>query len=149
MLDYYRLPADFPGMANRPKTVNPFARIRHVEQAIFSHFNDQRFVPFLALHEFEAWVFWCPLTLPEVMTEPKKQPRFAAACKGFQTPEQINERPGHNPAALITSIFPAYRKVLHGPTATERIGLPLIRSRCKHFHEWLGRVEAFAQHSQS
>jgi hypothetical protein len=145
MLDYYRLPNSFPGMNDRPAPVTLFARIEHVEQALFTHFNDVRFLPFLALHEFEAWVFSCPSTLPEVMTEPKKQPLFAAVCNSVETPEQINESPGHNPAARIESIFPAYRKVLHGPTAAERIGLSLIRDQCAHFNEWLGRLEAFAR----
>ena len=144
MLDYYRLPADFPGMDDRPPPIDHFTRVRHVEQALSTYFDDARFLPFLALHEFEAWVFSCPSTLPDVMTEPVKQPQFASICNGVQTPEQINERPGHNPAARIASIFPAYRKVLHGSTATARIGLPLIRNRCDHFSNWLSRLEEFA-----
>ena len=140
--DYYRLPADFPGMASRPQPVDLFRRVRHVEQAIEAHFNDRRLLSFLALHEFEAWVFSCPDTLPNVMAEPAKQPQFAGVCNGVQTPEQINERPGQNPAARITAIFPAYRKTLHGPTAARRIGLQLIRDRCPHFAAWLDRLEA-------
>ena len=143
MLDYYRLPDDFPGMNDRPAR-SSLRRAEHVERAPFSHFNDWRFVPFLALHEFEAWIFSCPSTLPDVMTEPAKQSAFAAICDGVETPEWINERPGQNPAARIESIFPAY-EVLHGSTAAERIGLPLIRNRCKHFDDWLGQLEAFAR----
>ena len=144
MLDYYRLPNDFPGMSTRPVPVDLFTRIMHVESALANYFSDGRFLPFLALHEFEAWVFSCPKTLPGVMAEPLKQTQFAAVCDGLQTPEQINERPGHNPAARIEGIFPTYRKPLHGPTATQRIGLQLIRDRCPHFNQWLGQLEAFA-----
>jgi hypothetical protein len=145
MLDYYRLPIDFPGMADRPVPTGLFDRVKHVERAIADHFSDGHFLPFLALHEFEAWVFSCPATLPEVLAEPEKQPRFAVVCNSVPTPEQLNERPGFNPAARIESIFPAYRKALHGPTATERIGVTLIRERCPHFNEWLGMLEAFAR----
>jgi hypothetical protein len=145
MLDYYRLPNDFPGMDDRPAQSNLVARVRHVEQALATHFHDERFLPFLALHEFEAWIFSCPSTLPEVMAEPVKQPEFAAICNCVETPEKINERPGHNPAARIESIFPAYRKALHGPTAALRIGIRLIRERCPHFDEWLVRLEEFAR----
>jgi hypothetical protein len=144
MLDYYRLPVDFPGMDTRPHTLEPLTRVRHVEQAIAIHFKDGRLLPFLALHEFEAWVFSCPNTLPNVMAEPAKQPQFAGVCASLQTPEEINERPGHNPAARIEVIFPAYRKMLHGPTATHRIGLQAIRDRCPHFAAWLERLEAYA-----
>ncbi|MGF1634396.1 MAG: DUF4276 family protein [Phycisphaerae bacterium] len=118
--------------------------MRHVEQAIEAHFNDRRMLPFLALHEFEAWVFSCADTLPNVMAEPAKQPQFAGVCGIVETPEQINDRPGHNPAARIKKIFPAYQKTLHGPTATRRIGLRLIRDRCRHFAAWLDQLEAYA-----
>jgi hypothetical protein len=144
MLDYYRLPGDFPGMSTRLATADPFTRVNHVEAALSQYFNDGRFLSFLSLHEFEAWIFSCPNTLPNVMTQPELQPQFASVCNTVQTPEQINERPGHNPAARIESIFPAYRKALHGPTATERIGLQRIRERCPHFNAWLAKLEAFA-----
>jgi hypothetical protein len=144
MLDYYRLPKDFPGMSDRPAPIDLFRRVLHVERALFDHFKDSRFLPFLALHEFEAWIFSCPSTLPEVMVESEGEAEFAAICNSATTPEHINEKPGQNPASRIESIFPSYRKVLHGPTATDRIGLPLIRSRCEHFHGWLGQLEKFA-----
>jgi hypothetical protein len=144
MLDYYRLPDDFPGMADRPIPVDLFTRIRHVEEAITHHFHDGRLHPFLALHEFEAWVFSCPTTLPQVMSDVAKQSQFASVCNLYQTPEQINERLGYNPAARIVTLFPAYRKTLHGPTAANRIGVQLIRERCPHFHEWLTKLETYA-----
>jgi len=144
LLDYYRLPSDFPGMTTRPAPLDLFTRVTHVEAALGNAFNDARFLPFLSLHELEAWVFSCPDTLPSVMTQPRQQPMFAAACNGVKTPEQINERPGQNPAAVIGSIFSGYQKVLHGPTALERIGLERIRDRCPHFNEWIKRLEAFA-----
>jgi hypothetical protein len=134
-------------MGDRPALIDLFARIGHVEQALSRHFDDGRFIPFLALHEFEAWIFSCPSTLPDVMTDSGRQPQFASICSSVQTPEQINERPGQNPTARIDSIFPAYRKVLHGPVATERIGLPRIRDCCKHFGMWLSQLEAFAVRS--
>ena len=145
MLDYYRLPNDFPGMNDRPPAIDRFTRVNHVELALYKHFSDGRFLPFLALHEFEAWVFSNDSALPEVMTEPAKRSQFALICNSVETPEDINERPGHNPAAKIESLFPSYRKVLHGPTATERIGLALIRNRCPHFNDWVSRLEAFAR----
>ena len=45
MLDYYGLPDDFPGMNDRPAPIDLFARVRHVEQALFKHFDDGRFFP--------------------------------------------------------------------------------------------------------
>jgi hypothetical protein len=116
-----------------------------VERAIAEHFGSpQNFMPFLALHEFEAWLFSSPDELPRVMTESRKQAQFAAICNSVPTPEEINERPKFAPSKRIEALFPAYKKTLHGPTAAGRIGLDRIRAQCPHFDGWIGRLEAFA-----
>jgi hypothetical protein len=144
MLDYYALPSTFPGMKTRPKGT-AVQRVIYVERAIAEHFGSPRnFMPFLALHEFEAWLFSSPDELPRVMTDSRKQPQFAAICDSVATPEEINERPKFAPSKRIEALFPAYKKTLHGPTAAARIGLDRIRARCPHFDGWVRRLEAFA-----
>jgi hypothetical protein len=145
MLDYYGLPSDFPGMSSRPINRSPLQRVQHVESAIAREFgNPPNFLPFLALHEFEAWLFASPSELPRVMTKPEKQQEFAAIRSSVPTPEDINERPKYAPSKRIETLFPAYKKTLHGPTVVGRIGLHRIRSECPHFQQWVERLEAFA-----
>ena len=145
LLDYYRLPLDFPGMSTRPLDGTAIDRARHVEIALSAHFDSPiNFIPFLALHEFEAWLFASPDELPKVMTESHKQARFYAIRESVATPEDINERPEFAPSKQIEALFPAYKKPLHGPNAIARIGLARIRSECPHFHEWMQQLEAFA-----
>lgn len=145
MLDYYRLPGDFPGMGTRPMNGTPLQRVVHIENAVAQHFgNPPNFRPFLALHEFEAWLFASPDELPRVMTETTKQPAFAAIRDSVTTPEEINERPQHAPSKRIETLFPAYKKTLHGPITAGRIGLAQIRAECPHFNEWMGALETFA-----
>lgn len=144
MLDYYRLPTDFPCMATRPEG-SPLVRVRHVEAALWRHFGGQRdFLPYLALHEFEALLFSSIDELPKTLVAPAKAEGFAAIRKGFVTPEDINERPGHGPSDRILALFPGYRKRLHGPATARRIGLDKLRSECTHFNDWLAALEAFA-----
>jgi hypothetical protein len=144
MLDYYALPVTFPGMKTRPQG-SAVQRVSYVEHAIAQHFGSpEHFMPFLTLHEFEAWLFSSPDELPRVMTESRKQPQFAAICNSVATPEEINERPQFAPSKRIEALFPAYKKTLHGPTTAARIGLDRIRARCPHFDGWIGRLEAFA-----
>jgi hypothetical protein len=146
MLDYYGLPTDFPGMATRPAAATAAQRVEHVEAAVRQAFGDPpNFLPFLALHEFEAWLFASATELPRVMTENEKQPQFAAIRAAVTTPEEINERPQFSPSKRIETLFPSYKKTLHGPTAAGRIGLDQIRAECPHFHQWIGRLEAFAE----
>jgi hypothetical protein len=60
-------------------------------------------------------------------------------------PEEIDEGPNTHPAARIRRHFPGYRKTLHGPLVSERIGLDVIRRKCLHFDGWLRRIEALCQ----
>jgi hypothetical protein len=142
LLDYYRLPSDFPGMDSRPQRGTPWQRVGHVETAIAQHFGSPpTFIPFLMLHEFEAWLFSSGEELPRVLHEPQKQPEFEAVRAGVATPEEINERPEFAPSKRIEAMFPAYRKTLHGPTTAGRIGLEKIRAECPHFNEWMSKLE--------
>jgi hypothetical protein len=145
LLDYYRLPTDFPGMATRPANGTPSQRVEHVETEVAVSFGSPaNLLPFLALHEFEAWLFSSPSELPRVMTEGHKEPDFAAIRQAVATPEEIDECPAYAPSKRIEALFPAYKKTLHGPTTAGRIGLERIRAECPHFHQWMGRLEAFA-----
>jgi len=146
MLDYYGVPLDFPGMESRPLHGTPVQRVTHVEQAIAQALaSPPAFLPFLALHEFEAWLFSSPTELPRTLAERGRQREFAAIRAAVATPEDINERPASAPSKRITELFPAYRKTLHGPTAAGRIGLDLIRRECPHFNHWMNNLEAFGK----
>lgn len=59
MLDYYGLPEDFPGLAGRPSGTC-YQRVEHVERAFQADIAHPRFLPYLALHEFEALLFTEP-----------------------------------------------------------------------------------------
>jgi hypothetical protein len=145
MLDYYGLPSDFPGMKTRPPNGSPMQRVLHVEKAIAQHFGMRpNFLPFLALHEFEAWLFSSSIEIPRTLNEPGKQPLFEAVRAGVATPEEIDERPQSAPSKQIAAIFPAYKKTLHGPMVAARIGLQRIRAECPHFNDWIEKLEAFA-----
>jgi hypothetical protein len=144
LLDYYGLPSDIPGMSTRPNGT-PRQRVEHVEHAIRDYFGaPANFVPFLALHEYEAWLFASPDVLSRVMMAPEKQPEVEAIRRSVSTPEEINDDPQRAPSKRIQKLFPAFRKLLHGPVTAEQIGLERIRSECPHFDQWLSVLERFA-----
>jgi hypothetical protein len=144
LIDYYGLPADFPGMETRPNS-SPQDRVLHVEKSIFADCGSpQNFRPFLALHEFESWLFSSREELSQTMTQPEKAPLIAAIRDAFETPEDINEDPATAPSKRIQEVFPEYKKTLHGPLAAGRIGIAAIRGECAHFDEWVSELEIFA-----
>jgi len=141
MLDYYGLPTDFPGMSTRPNGT-PRQRVQHVERAIRDYFGSPgNFIPFLALHEYEAWLFASADALPGVMNDPAKQADIEGIRHTVSTPEDINDDPESAPSKRIRKLFPAYQKVAHGTIAAGRIGLERIRAECPHFNDWLTELE--------
>jgi hypothetical protein len=145
LFDYYGLPTDFPGMANRPAGA-PKDRVDHVEAAWATSVGDVRFVPHLMLHEFEAWLYAEPSCLAPWMFDDdvKVIPTIAAVAARHQTPEDIDEGPQTTPSKRLLNAFTGYQKTLHGPLAVSAIGIDRIRAVCPHFAEWLGRLEAVA-----
>ena len=131
-------------MSDRPPG-SPLTRVQHVEQAIHSDLGaSPRFLPFLALHEFEAWLFSSHDELPRTVSVAEKQPDFQAIRDAVDTPEDINDGPTTAPSKRIEALFPTYRKTLHGPLTAQRIGLARIREECPHVETWFRQMEAFA-----
>lgn len=151
MLDYQGLGSDFPGRKD-PKGVAPSARAHGVEEAMRNDVPDPRYLPHLALHEFEAMLFVQPEAIAEVLQEPRlTAPLQAVRAQYPATPEEINDSPATSPSARIESLCERiagsariFRKRTHGPIIAGRIGLPSIRAGCPHFDAWLRKMEAIA-----
>jgi hypothetical protein len=141
MLDFYGLPEDFPGASTRPAGTC-YERVEHVERAFAADLLHPRFLPYLALHEFEALLFTdlarCALAFSDV---PEVIPALQKHRDSVKSPEEINEGPKTAPSKRILEAYPAYQKTLHGPLAVLEIGLAPLRAACPHFNQWVSRLE--------
>ena len=141
MIDYYGLPDDFPGKQGLSGRTS-HERAKELEVALDLHFNaGPRFAAYLMIHEFEAFLFCRPAVLAEVMNAPSSHQQLQAIRNGFPSPEDINDNPITAPSARVLNVFPGYRKRLHGPLTTSRIGLDAMRQQCTHFNQWVSRLE--------
>ncbi|WP_447971951.1 DUF4276 family protein [Nitrospira sp. Kam-Ns4a] len=141
MIDYYGLPNNFPGKQNLQGT-NSLERARELEAALEKHLNaGNRFAAYFMIHEFEALLFSNPGVVADVMNAPETRTCLEEIRNGFPTPEDIDDDPQTTPSARLLAMFPRYRKRLHGPLATGRIGLATMRRACRHFDEWVGKLE--------
>lgn len=138
-IDYYGLPSDFPGLKTA-SFADPYKRVQHVEQALFDTFNNHRFLPFVMLHEFEAFCFVDPCVTAEFMDSVDKAVMLTEACSHASGPEKINQGPDTNPASRMKSAFPLYSKVNDGVDITELIGVDKLRDACPHFNHWLSQI---------
>lgn len=136
LLDYYGLPADTPGMSNRPGG-SAAQQVQHVERSMGEAVGHPRFLPNLVIHETEAWVFAAAEQLAywidddAVGVELKKQADEAGG------PELVNDGPTTAPSKRIQRLYPAYDKTQDGPVAVAELGLSLLRAACPHLD---GRV---------
>lgn len=78
------------------------------------------------------------------MFTPEAVATLQAARDAVNSPEEINEHRETAPSKRILAVMPEYRKRLHGPQAAQEIGLPQLRAACRHFDQWLSRLEALA-----
>jgi hypothetical protein len=141
MLDYYGLPKDFPGQESRADG-NVQQRVQHLEDALAVDIGDQRLLPYLSLHEFEALVFAGLTHLARVYPGSNKGVEMLKREVGrFSSPEEINDGPTTHPGARLVQRIPGYDKPLHGPQVVAEIGLPTLRARCPHFDHWITILE--------
>ncbi len=142
MIDLYRLPSDFPSMAESRHIVDPTKKVELLEQSFTSNIDHPRFVPYIQLHEFEALLFSDPqsfsIAFPGIGA---KVAKLQAIRRAFETPEHIDEREDHAPSKQILKILPEYDKPVSGPLIAKQIGLAKLRQECHHFDAWLARLE--------
>ena len=139
MFDYYGLPDDFPGkISMTPGTC--FAKVNHLETEFAKDINNQRFIPFLMLHEFEAFVFVAPDTVSKVFPGLNIVSQLTRIKNYYRTPEEINDGLETHPSKRIEGLAPEYRKSVHGPIITKRIGMDTMLQECPHFNQWIQRI---------
>ena len=147
MLDFYKLPTDFPGFTDAMQFSLPRARVQHLEAALFVHWKSHpRFLPYIQLHEYEALLFSDIRRLDWGFLEDEHEPRIKALealAATFASPEDIDQGETTAPSKRIEAHLPGYgkQKSSLGPLLAGKIGLPTIRAKCPHFHQWLKRLE--------
>ncbi|EDY46045.1 DUF4276 family protein [Streptomyces sp. SPB074] len=140
MLDLYGLPSGTPGLSDAPAG-DPYARVEHVEAAMAEAIGDPRFLPFLALHETEAWVLAAAEELGELIAAPRLGGTLRSQVVAAGGPELVNGGSGTAPSKRLLKAHPAYRKVVDGPDAVELLGPDALRAACPHLDGWLKRLE--------
>jgi uncharacterized protein DUF4276 len=147
LFDYYALPTDFPGMADRPARRAARSHVEHVEAAWATEVRDRRFIPHIVLHELEAWVFADPARLAAEMFNEDEAAVAAitAIARTHVTPEDIDDGPATAPSKRLARAFPPYQKTSHGVTALKAIGVEGIYRARPHAAAWLDQLVAVAQ----
>lgn len=146
MFDLYGL-SDFPGVT-RQAGESTAARVARIEQLMSEALPNERFVPYIQVHEFEAFVFVDLDELPSQFPDGEADgaPARLREAVGATPPEEINDGVLTAPSKRVIQEVPAYQymKTIAGPAITKRIGLAKLRDACPHFRQWVARLEQLA-----
>jgi hypothetical protein len=145
MIDLYAIPTEFPGLDEAEKLRHsPDKRVESLEQAFAEDIGDSRFIPYIQLHEYEAYLFSDPVQFGFFYEHHEKAiSTLKAIADGKTSPELINDGPNSAPSKRIIDELPDYddAKPVVGPGVAALIGLDVIRGKCPHFAAWLSRLE--------
>jgi len=145
MIDLYGIPSDFPGIPGAANLRHLLTqRVEAIEQAFAEDIQDSRFVPYLQLHEYEAYLFSDPTCFAYFYDHHERQiAALQAIADRYATPELIDDGQHSAPSKRIVEELPDYldAKPAVGSQVAELIGLEVIRTKCPHFAAWLTRLE--------
>jgi hypothetical protein len=143
IFDFYRPPKDFPGFNDAQRINDPYSKTAFLEKSLQDDIdkNGTAFLPYLSLHEFEALLFSNIDVVKKHFFEIDITPLISTKSE-CPNPELINDGEQTSPAKRILQCIPGYAKPVDGVEIIQKIGLDVLRKECKHFDEWIQRLEA-------
>ncbi len=143
MVDLYRVPSDYPGLAHALTTPDRSARCARIEGAMREELADARFIPYIQKHEFESLVFCGLAELTRLVDSQRERDavgHLLAEVAGVP-PEDVDDGEESAPSKRLQSALSGYKKLVHGPLVLESTGLAAIRASCPRFNGWVTRLE--------
>lgn len=147
LFDLYGLPDDFPDLGLHGSEQDTTRRAELLEDSMRQTIKDQRFIPYLQRHEFEALVLAGLDHLENILEDSRDVDGLAGLRASIASlmPEDINDGKDSAPSKRLMEAIPSYRKTLHGPLVTEAAGLASLRAACPRFSQWVETLEALGE----
>lgn len=144
MFDFYKLPQDTPGMDKIGTISDPYRQILLLEKEIqaFEKVSPYVYLPYIQLHEFESLIFadLDKITQKYFESDYDISP-LKEALKEVKNPELINDGESTAPSKRILACIPDYDKIGGGISILEKIGIAKLQKECKHFSDWIYKLE--------
>lgn len=147
-VDYYGT-REWPGVEQVSKKASPKDIARALNAAAKSEVTllfpeqqaERRFIPFVAVHEFEALLFSDPEVLAEKLgIDAREIEKVISRCG---SPEAINNNPMTAPSKRLKDWCRngKFIKTVTGISVAEEIGIEKMREKCPLFDGWLATLE--------
>ena len=147
-LDYYGLPAEFPGKTGGIVGGDIADKQARVIDALSAWCQKElgdgpadRFIPYVQMYEFEALLFSHTETFANTIGFPQLRSEFDRILEPVESPEFINDSQQTAPSKRILGLFPDYDKPKDPLLVAQAIGLETIRRECALFDKWVTTLE--------
>lgn len=150
MFDFFRLPSDFPGYEKAVKCASHEQAVIVLEHALkadilsdFQNLPENRFIPYIQLHEFETLLYTDIRILEYDYLEPEDVHNIELLYQetiGIP-PEEINHGAETAPSKRMQKAV-NYQKGELSSDWLEALTVERIAQKCPHFSRWLGKMEA-------
>jgi len=147
-VDFYGIKSDWPGIGeteqrsgpkNKAECINPATTDKVVD--LFAEQNaERRFIPYIAMYEFEALLFSSPAILAQKLQVEESE--IVSIMEECEEPENIDNSPVTAPSKRLESLSHRFKKTTTGIAVLKEIGLSAIRKECPIFDGWVTTLES-------
>ena len=110
-----------------------------MEKCIGDDISDNRFIPYIQLHEFEALLYSSNVGFEAYFSD-KEQQQTKKIIDEYPNPEDINSSPEKAPSKRLLAIKNDYDKVIEGNMIASEVGLEQIMNKCPRFKAWIDKL---------
>lgn len=148
MIDFYRLPSDFPGYSQVRHDLPHKEQIDAIERALKADIEKEQrrcfdnLIPYIQLHEFEALVFSSIKGFEALFEKDEFDHKGVYdVMVNYPNPEDINNSPNTAPSIRLKNLIPGYDKVVYGVEIIKETGIDVILSKCPRFKDWIDKLK--------
>jgi len=140
LLDFFRLPNDFPAFTTNSKLVDK------IEEAICKDIANEgvidalHFFPYIQVFEFEALMFSNEAGLRAAIKNDRLFDKIIEIQQKYPNPENINNGPQTAPSKRLEKIY-NYRKTIDTRIVFNKLSIDEIREKCPRFNSWVDKLE--------
>jgi hypothetical protein len=148
LIDFYGIHANhnYPNWLQANQHNNKNIGMDLMEQGMLASIPaqfQQRFIPYIQLHEFEGLLF-CDINVFDNGFEENEFLDYnylVQTLNDNQNPELINDSSITAPSKRLLKIIKDYSKITHGCLIAQDIGINKIRAKCPRFNKWIDDLE--------
>ncbi len=155
LIDFYGIHEhhNYPNWSAAKKETSKSLGITNIENGMLKDIDsslNNRFIPYVQLHEFEALLF-SDINVYHNNFEANEFLDYNYLIETITknpNPEDINDSPETAPSKRLSKIIKGYfsnnenTKVLYGSLLAQEIGLQNIREKCPRFNNWILNLES-------